>query len=78
MSKVEKQIETNALKSYFHKRLLLSAFIFYECPDMNNGAQRARATNGRGCESAKCGAVGLRGNSTFYVQIFYITMLTHL
>ena len=41
--------------------LFARSLLFYERTDMSSGAQGARATNGRGCESAKHGATGLSG-----------------
>lgn len=42
-------------------RVAYRSLLFYERTDMSSGAQRARATNGRGCESAKHVATGLSG-----------------
>ncbi len=41
--------------------LFARSLLFYERTDMSSGAQGARATNGRGCESTKHGATGLSG-----------------
>lgn len=46
--------------------LFARSLLFYERTDMSSGAQRARATNGRDCGSAKRGAVGLRGGGVAY------------
>ena len=45
--------------------LFARSLLFYERTDMSSGAQRAKATNGRGCESEKHEATGLRVSCCF-------------
>ena len=43
-----------------HANLFVMPVLFYECPDMNNGARCAEVMNGRDRGSAMHEAVGLR------------------